>query len=77
MTNWKELARKHEDSANHYARRCYDLEAENERLSADVGRVIIAIDKGLTDKPSLEKIKRHLMCTLIDIGFVDATKKGA
>ena len=32
MTDWKELARKHEDSANHYARRCYDLEALNAEL---------------------------------------------
>ena len=32
MTDWEELARKHEDSANHYARRCYDLEALNAEL---------------------------------------------
>ena len=32
MTDWKELARKHEDSANHYAKRCYDLEALNAEL---------------------------------------------
>ena len=32
MTDWKELARKHEDSANHYARRCYELEAEKKVL---------------------------------------------
>ena len=29
---WEELARKHEDSADHYARRCYDLEALNAEL---------------------------------------------
>ena len=33
MTDWKEEARKHEDSANHYARRCHDLEAINAELA--------------------------------------------
>ena len=48
------------------------LKRENERLSVDISRVVIAIDGGLTDKPALDKIKRHLMITLFDIGFIDA-----
>ena len=52
------------------------LEAKNKRLSTDIGRVVIAIETGLTDKPSLEKIRDHLMKTLQDIGYVDALKEG-
>ena len=32
MTDWKELARKHEESANEYARMNYELEAINADL---------------------------------------------
>ena len=32
MTDWKEQARKHEESANEYARMNYELEAINEVL---------------------------------------------
>ena len=32
MTDWKELARKHEESANEYARMNYKLEAINAEL---------------------------------------------
>lgn len=39
MTNWKEQARKHEESANEYARMNYELEATNAELLEALGRI--------------------------------------
>lgn len=47
------------------------LEAENETLQAELGRVVIAIKKGLTDKPALEKIEAHIIDLLKSQGYFD------
>lgn len=59
-----------------YCRDMAELEAELEQaeaergtLQADLGRVLIAIEIGLTDKPSLEKIKNHIEERLKETGF--------
>jgi len=44
MTDWKELARKHEESANEYARMNYELEAIIADLLEALGSIHSALD---------------------------------
>lgn len=50
------------------------LEAKNEALQAELGRVVVAIRKGLTDKPSLEKLDAHIIELLKSQGYFDDVK---
>jgi hypothetical protein len=44
---------------------------ENEALQTELGRVVIVIRSGLTDKPSLEKLDAHIMDLLISQGYFE------
>lgn len=52
------------------------LKREIEEWKTDLGRVVVAIRLGLTDKPSLEKLDKHIVEKLESSGYFIAQEQG-